>query len=83
MSIPITRRPVAFAYALTEPGEVEFRILDASGHQVAQFDRRARQSDNVEIWDPGALPAGLYIARLHFKGATTDQVETLPVGLLR
>jgi len=80
---PARRKPVAFAYTLTEPGEVEFRILDASGHQVASFTRRARQADNVEIWDPGALPAGLYVARLHFKGASSDRVETLPVGLLR
>src|SRR5207247_2814443 len=80
---PALRKPVTFAYRLTEPGDVEFRILDTSGHEVASFTRRARQADNVEVWDPGALPAGLYIARLRFKGATSDEVKTVPVGLVR
>jgi M6 family metalloprotease-like protein len=80
---PARRKPVNFAYRMTEPGDVEFRILDTSGHQVASFTRRARQSDNVEVWDPGALPAGLYVARLRFKGTTSDEIETIPVGLLR
>src|SRR2546422_1552921 len=80
---PAIRKPVSFAYRMTEPGEVEFRILDTSGHEVASFTRRARQADNVEVWDPGALPAGLYVARLRFKGSTSNEVQTLPVGLLR
>ena len=80
---PARRKPVTFAYRMTEPGDVEFRILDTSGHEVAAFSRRARQSDNLEVWDPGALPAGLYMARLRFRGASSDQVETVPVGLLR
>jgi hypothetical protein len=80
---PARRKPVNFAYRMTEPGDVEFRILDTSGHQVASFTRRARQADNVEVWDPGALPAGLYVARLRFKGATSDEIETVPLGLLR
>ena len=80
---PARRAPVSFAYRLTEPGQVEFRIVDTSGHQVAAFTRRARQAENVEVWDPGALPAGLYVARLKFRGATSEAVETLPVGLLR
>ncbi len=80
---PARRKPVRFAYRLTEPGQVEFRIMDSSGHQVASFTRPARQADNVETWDPGSLPAGLYVARLKFRGATSERVETLPVGLLR
>jgi hypothetical protein len=80
---PAIRKPVSFAYRMSEPGEVDFRILDTSGHEVASFTRRARQADNVEVWDPGALPAGLYVARLRFKGATSNQVETVPLGLLR
>jgi hypothetical protein len=80
---PARRRPVSFAYQLTEPADVEFRILDTSGHEVASFTRRGRQSDNLEVWDPGSLPAGIYVARLRFRGATAERVETVPVGLLR
>src|SRR5262249_46975029 len=80
---PAIRKPVSFAYRLSEPGEVEFKILDTSGHEVASFTRRARQADNVEVWDPGSLPAGLYVARIRFRGATSNQVETMPLGLLR
>lgn len=80
---PARRKPVTFAYRLSEPGEVEFRILDTSGHEVSRFTRQARQADNLEVWDPGSLPAGLYMARLRFHGATSEQVETVPLGLLR
>ena len=80
---PARRRPVNFAYTLTEPGNVEFHITDSSGHEVASFLRRARQSDNVEVWDPGSLPAGLYLARLRFWGNTSDVVKILPVGIIK
>jgi hypothetical protein len=74
---------VAFSYVLTEPAEVEFRIVDTSGHEVAAFSRSGRQSDNLEVWDPGALPAGLYMARIRFQTSGREQVEVIPVGLLR
>jgi M6 family metalloprotease-like protein len=80
---PARRRPVSFAYKLTEEASVEFRILDASGHEVARFTRSGQRSDNLESWDPGALPAGLYMARLDFRGAHGSQVQVLPVGLIR
>lgn len=80
---PARRQPVKFAYRLTEPAEVEFRIVDASGHEVASFVRRGRQSDNLEEWDPGALPAGLYVARLRFYAEGRERVEMVPLGLLR
>jgi M6 family metalloprotease-like protein len=80
---PARRKPVSFAYQLTEPSDVEFRILDPSGHEVASFTRAGRPADNLEVWDPGALPAGLYLARLRFRGAGTDRVETIPLGILR
>ena len=80
---PARRMPVSFAYQLSEPADVEFRIVDTSGHEVASFSRRGRQSDNLEVWDPGRLPAGLYTARLRFRGAGTERIEVLQVGLLR
>lgn len=80
---PARRKPVNFAFKLTEPGEVDFRILDTSGHEVASFTRAGLPSDNVAVWDPGALPAGIYIARIRFKGSGASHTETIPVGLLR
>ena len=80
---PARRRPVSFAYALTEPADVDFTILDASGHEVASFTRPGRRADNLEIWDPGRVPAGLYVARLRFRGATGTHSEAITVGLLR
>ena len=80
---PARRRPVAFAYRLTEPADVEFRILNASGHQVASFHRAGKRSDNLEVWDPGEIPAGLYLARLKFRGASTEHDEVTTVGLIR
>ncbi len=80
---PARRRPVSFAYQLTEPADVEFRIIDVSGHEVASFQRSGRAADNLEVWDPGALPAGLYMARIRIRGAGTDRTEFVPVGLIR
>jgi hypothetical protein len=80
---PARRRPVSFAYKLTEPADVDFTILDASGHEVAAFTRSGRRSDNLEIWDPGSVPAGLYVARLRFRGAGTSHSEAITLGLLR
>jgi len=80
---PARRRPVSFAYQLTEPADVEFTILDPSGHEVASFTRPGRRADNLEVWDPGRVPAGLYVARLRFRGATRTHSETLTLGLLR
>ena len=80
---PARNQPVSLAYRLTEPADVEVRILDTSGHEVASFTRSGRRSDNVEIWDPGHAPAGLYMAQLRFKGATSDHTETVLVGVLR
>jgi M6 family metalloprotease-like protein len=80
---PARRQPVCFAFQLTEPADVEFRIFDTSGHQVASFARAGLQADNREVWDPGALPAGLYLARLRFRGATSEAVGVLQVGVLR
>jgi hypothetical protein len=80
---PARRRPVSFAYRLTEPAEVDFTILDTSGHEVASFTRSGRRADNLEIWDPGSVPAGLYVARLRFRGASSSQSEAITLGLLR
>jgi hypothetical protein len=80
---PARRRPVSFAYRLTEPADVDFTILDTSGHEVASFTRPGRRADNLEIWDPGKVPAGLYVARLRFRGASSSQTEAITLGLLR
>jgi M6 family metalloprotease-like protein len=80
---PARRHPVSFAYKLTEPAEVEFRILDSSGHEVASFTRLGQLTDNLEVWDPGRLPSGLYLARLRFRGAGTEHTQIVPVALLR
>jgi M6 family metalloprotease-like protein len=80
---PARRRPVTFAYTLSEDAQVDFRILDSSGHEVASFSRAGERSENVVTWDPGALPSGLYTARVRFAGARGSRVEFVPVGLLR
>jgi hypothetical protein len=80
---PARRSPVTFAYTLTEDAHVEFRILDPSGHEVAAFTREGSRAENSVVWDPGALPAGLYVARIRFSGAHGSHVGVVPVGLLR
>jgi hypothetical protein len=80
---PARLRPVKFAYQLSEPADVEFRILDASGHEVASFARSGQRADNLEVWEPGDLPAGLYLARVRFRSAGGEAVQVLPLGLLR
>ena len=80
---PARRSPVSFAYQLTEPAEVDFRILDSSGHEVASFSRAGIQADNLVVWDPGRLPAGLYIAQLRFHGSRGERRENVPVAVLR
>jgi hypothetical protein len=77
------RQPVSFAFELTEPAQVDFRILDTSGHEVASFSRSGLQADNLVTWDPGRLPAGLYLAQLRFRGSRGDRRETMQVGVLR
>ncbi|TMQ72439.1 MAG: hypothetical protein E6K80_02755 [Candidatus Eisenbacteria bacterium] len=80
---PAHHQPVSLAYQLTEAADVEIRILDASGHEVTRFSRAGRRADNVEVWDPGRAPAGLYLARVHFRGATSEHTETVLLGVLR
>lgn len=80
---PARNTVVKFAYTLSEAAQVQFTILDASGHEVASFTRSGQRAENLEIWDPGALPAGLYVARLRFNGARGEQKSTVSLGLLR
>ena len=80
---PARNTSVKFAYTLTEAAQVHFTILDASGNEVAAFTRAGQRADNLEIWDPGALPAGLYVARLRFSGARGEEKSSVSVGLIR
>ena len=80
---PARRKPVQFAYQLTEDASVEFDILDTSGHQVAHWTRSGRRSDNYEVWDPSGVPAGLYVARVRFSGPGGSRTESVPLGILR
>jgi hypothetical protein len=80
---PARKKPISFAYQLSEPADVEFRILDASGHQVASFSRAGQRADNLEVWEPGDLPAGLYLARLRFRASGREEIQVLPLGLIR
>jgi M6 family metalloprotease-like protein len=80
---PARRAPVNFAFRLTEPADVQFRIFDTSGHLVDSFSRAGRQSDNIVTWEPGELPAGLYLAQVRFSAASGTHYESIPVGVLR
>jgi M6 family metalloprotease-like protein len=80
---PARRHPVSFAYRLTEPADVEFRIFDTSGHEVTSFTRPGLQGENVQVWDPASIPAGLYLARVRFRGSAGEAVGVLQLGLLR
>ncbi len=80
---PARRRPVSFAFQLSEPADVDFTIIDPSGHEVTSFTRPGRRADNLEVWEPGRVPAGLYVARLRFRGASGTHDEAIIVGLLR
>ena len=80
---PARRHPVTFAFRLTEPADVEFRILDSSGHEVASFRRDGIPSDNLFVWEPGAVPAGLYLASVRFRSSGAERTEVVPVGVLK
>jgi hypothetical protein len=74
---------VKFAFRLSEAASVQFRIFDASGHMVTSFARHGVQSDNLVVWQPGALPAGLYLAQVRFDSPSGTHFESVQVGLLR
>jgi M6 family metalloprotease-like protein len=80
---PARLKPVQFAYQLSEDATVEFRILDSSGHEVANWSRAGKRSDNLEIWNPQGLPAGQYVAHIRFSGAGGARTENLPLGIVR
>jgi hypothetical protein len=80
---PARRKPVNFAYQLSEDATVEFRVLDTSGHEVARWTRAGRRADNLETWDPSGVPAGLYVAHVRFSGPRGAFGTSIPVGILR
>ena len=69
--------------AVAEDASVEFRVLDASGHEVARWSRDGKRSDNLDTWDPSGVPAGLYVARVKFSGPGGSRTESVPLGILR
>jgi M6 family metalloprotease-like protein len=80
---PARRHPVSLSYQLTQPAAVDLAFFDTSGHQVAEFKRDGLQGDNVVEWDPGHLPAGLYLSRVRFRGASSETDEHIWIGVLR
>ncbi len=80
---PARQKPVSLAFQLTEPADVEIRILDTSGHEVARLHHDGQPSDNRVIWDPGGAPAGLYLARVRIRGNGSERTETLNVGVIK
>ena len=74
---------MTIAYTLTEPARVEVRILDTSGLEVASFRRDASIAENLEVWNPGSAPAGLYMVHVNIRGARSQHTEVLPVGVLK
>jgi hypothetical protein len=80
---PARFSPVKLAFQLTEPASAVFRIFDTSGHIVASFEVPGQIADNVAVWDPGNVPAGLYVVKAHFTGASGTREAAVRVGLLR
>ena len=80
---PARRHAVTIAYTLTEPSRVEVRVLDTAGQEVASFRRDAPVAENVDVWNPGSVPAGLYMIHVRIRGARTEVSQTLPVGVLK
>ncbi len=81
---PARRSNVSFTYRITEPAAVEIRIFDTSGHQVTTLTGPGTYGvENRLVWDPGRLPAGLYMARVQIKGASGERTEVLPLGILK
>ena len=74
---------MTIAYTLTEPSRVEMRVLNTAGLEVASFRRDANIAENVDVWNPGSVPAGLYMIHVRIRGARTEISETLPVGVLK
>lgn len=76
---PARQSPVTFAFRLRDPGKVTIRIFDPAAREVDAISRNAGTSDNAIVWEPGARPSGLYLARVEAGG----QVVTQPFVLIR
>ena len=76
---PARQMPVTFAFRLREAGPVTIKIYDPAARQVDAITRDAAASDNAIVWDPGAHPSGLYLARVEAGG----QVLTQPFAIVR
>jgi len=68
------------SYWLTAPLSVALEIYDVLGRKTATlFDGNQTAGEHVAIWDAGALPSGLYFARLR----AGEKTETMKMMLLR
>jgi hypothetical protein len=62
-------------YNLNEATEVDLRIFDLIGRQVAQLEEGYQEAGTHEIgWQPGDLSAGLYFVRLKMGSQMRQQV---------
>jgi hypothetical protein len=64
---PARRRPVSFAYKLTEPADVELHHHRRFGTRGRFVHTSGTLADNLEIWDPGSVPAAFTWPRLRFR----------------
>jgi len=80
---PARRRPVTIAYTLTEPARVDVRVLNTAGEEVASFGRDAGIAENVDTWNPGSAPAGLYVVHVRIRSAHAEVSKAMPVGVIK
>ena len=67
-----------FTFALSEPADASLVVYDALGREVARLlDGLAQGSEEI-AFDAGALPAGLYVARL----VAGERVETVRLSVI-
>ena len=69
-----------FSFALEAATEATLVVYDALGREVARLHRRrSRRAASTIAFDAGALPAGLYVARL----VAGERVETVRLSVVR
>jgi hypothetical protein len=65
---------VMLRFTLERAAHVELAVFDLTGRQLAVLARGMRErGEQSVVWNAGALPSGLYLARLHADDRTTTQ----------